>query len=157
MIGEQFVEGDALCGIYVNIRAKGDRCELWTSNIATEAMQVITRAREGRAHAGLPCRRSPASRYLTCERASWPRLLPPLAWLAPLPAWPALGGQDDLARPEPPSPPVSRSPLQLSVGKQFKGFLDLGEQKIEFENFEKCALREDRGRGHDAVFLAAQP
>ena len=40
MIGEQFTEGDALCGLYVNIRAKGDRCELWTSNIATEAMQA---------------------------------------------------------------------------------------------------------------------
>ena len=39
-IGEQFTEGNEVCGIAVNIRPKGDRIELWTKNAANEAAQV---------------------------------------------------------------------------------------------------------------------
>ncbi len=39
-IGEQFPEGDEICGVAVNIRAKGDRIELWTKTSSNEAVQV---------------------------------------------------------------------------------------------------------------------
>jgi len=39
-IGEQFTEGDEVCGVAVNVRAKGDRIELWTRTAANEAKQV---------------------------------------------------------------------------------------------------------------------
>ena len=39
-IGEQFTEGDEVCGAAVNIRAKGDRIELWTKTASNEAVQV---------------------------------------------------------------------------------------------------------------------
>ena len=39
-IGEQFSEGDEVCGIAVNIRPKGDRIELWTKTASNEAVQV---------------------------------------------------------------------------------------------------------------------
>ena len=39
-IGEQFTEGEEVCGIAVNIRPKGDRIELWTRTAANEAAQV---------------------------------------------------------------------------------------------------------------------
>jgi hypothetical protein len=40
LIGEQFTEGDEVCGVTVNIRGKGDRVELWTRTAANEAAQV---------------------------------------------------------------------------------------------------------------------
>lgn len=39
-IGEQFTEGDEVCGIAVNIRPKGDRIELWTRTASNEAAQT---------------------------------------------------------------------------------------------------------------------
>jgi hypothetical protein len=39
-IGEQFSEGDEVCGVAVNIRPKGDRIELWTKTASNEAAQV---------------------------------------------------------------------------------------------------------------------
>lgn len=39
-IGEQFTEGDEVCGVAVNIRGKGDRIDLWTKTAANEAAQV---------------------------------------------------------------------------------------------------------------------
>lgn len=39
-IGEQFTEGDEVCGVAVNIRGKGDRIELWTKTASNEAVQV---------------------------------------------------------------------------------------------------------------------
>mmetsp|Transcript_34741 Transcript_34741/g.87930 ORF Transcript_34741/g.87930 Transcript_34741/m.87930 type:complete len:202 (-) Transcript_34741:596-1201(-) len=39
-IGEQFTEGDEVCGIAVNIRGKGDRIELWTKTASNEAVQT---------------------------------------------------------------------------------------------------------------------
>eukprot|EP00967_Tisochrysis_lutea_P097767 scaffold143748_cov19-Tisochrysis_lutea.AAC.1 len=39
-IGEQFTEGEEICGVAVNVRAKGDRIELWTKTAANEAKQV---------------------------------------------------------------------------------------------------------------------
>ncbi len=39
-IGEQFTEGDEVCGVAVNIRNKGDRIELWTKTASNEATQV---------------------------------------------------------------------------------------------------------------------
>jgi hypothetical protein len=39
-IGEQFTDGDEVCGIAVNIRPKGDRIELWTKTASNEAAQV---------------------------------------------------------------------------------------------------------------------
>lgn len=40
-IGEQFSEGDEVCGVAVNIRNKGDRIELWTKTASNEAVQTI--------------------------------------------------------------------------------------------------------------------
>lgn len=39
-IGEQFTEGDEICGVAVNIRQKGDRIEMWTKTSSNEAAQV---------------------------------------------------------------------------------------------------------------------
>lgn len=39
-IGEQFTEGDEICGVAVNIRQKGDRIEMWTRTSSNEAAQV---------------------------------------------------------------------------------------------------------------------
>ena len=40
-IGEQFEEGDEVCGVTVNIRAGKDRVELWSKTAANEAVQVM--------------------------------------------------------------------------------------------------------------------
>ena len=39
-IGEQFTEGDEICGIVVNLRGKQDKICLWTKDAANEAAQV---------------------------------------------------------------------------------------------------------------------
>lgn len=39
-IGEQFTEGDEICGIVVNVRAKQDKVCVWTKTAANEAAQV---------------------------------------------------------------------------------------------------------------------
>jgi hypothetical protein len=39
-IGEQFEEGDEVCGVTVNIRNGKNRIELWTKTAANEALQV---------------------------------------------------------------------------------------------------------------------
>jgi translation initiation factor 4E len=39
-IGEHFDEGDEICGIVVNVRAKQDRISLWTRTASNEAAQV---------------------------------------------------------------------------------------------------------------------
>jgi hypothetical protein len=39
-IGEQFAEGDEVCGIVVNMRAKQDKLCLWSKTAANEASQV---------------------------------------------------------------------------------------------------------------------
>lgn len=39
-IGEQFEEGEEVCGVVVNIRQKQDRVCLWTKSAANEAVQV---------------------------------------------------------------------------------------------------------------------
>jgi hypothetical protein len=39
-IGEQFDEGDEVCGVTVNIRAGKDRIEMWTKTAANEALQM---------------------------------------------------------------------------------------------------------------------
>lgn len=39
-IGEQFTEGEEICGVAVVIRTKGDRIELWTRTSSNEATQV---------------------------------------------------------------------------------------------------------------------
>ncbi|BDA46266.1 Eukaryotic translation initiation factor 4E-1 [Coccomyxa sp. Obi] len=39
-IGEQFTEGDEICGIVVNVRAKQDKLCVWTKTAANEAAQV---------------------------------------------------------------------------------------------------------------------
>ena len=39
-IGEQFTEGDEICGVVVNMRAKQDKICLWTKSAANEAAQV---------------------------------------------------------------------------------------------------------------------
>lgn len=41
-IGEQFTEGDEICGIVVNVRAKQDKLCVWTKTAANEAAQVNT-------------------------------------------------------------------------------------------------------------------
>ncbi len=42
-IGEQFTDGDEICGVAVVIRSKGDRIELWTKTSTNEAVQVRAR------------------------------------------------------------------------------------------------------------------
>lgn len=39
-IGEQFTEGDEICGIVVNVRARQDRLCMWTKTASNEAAQV---------------------------------------------------------------------------------------------------------------------
>ena len=39
-IGEQFEEGDEVCGVTVNIRNGKDRLELWSKTAANEALQM---------------------------------------------------------------------------------------------------------------------
>ncbi|KAK9805822.1 hypothetical protein WJX73_004238 [Symbiochloris irregularis] len=39
-IGEQFTEGDDICGIVVNLRARSDRISLWTRTAANEQVQM---------------------------------------------------------------------------------------------------------------------
>jgi hypothetical protein len=39
-IGEQFAEGEEVCGVAVNIRPAKDRVELWTRTAANEAVQT---------------------------------------------------------------------------------------------------------------------
>lgn len=39
-IGEQFDDGDEICGVVVNVRARGDRICLWTRTASNEAVQV---------------------------------------------------------------------------------------------------------------------
>lgn len=39
-IGEQYAEGDEICGVCVNIRGQKDRIELWTKTASNEAVQV---------------------------------------------------------------------------------------------------------------------
>jgi translation initiation factor 4E len=40
MIGEQFDNGDEICGAVVSVRAKNDRIALWTKNASNEAAQL---------------------------------------------------------------------------------------------------------------------
>lgn len=40
MIGEQFDDGDEICGAVVNVRGKQDRISIWTKNATNEAVQV---------------------------------------------------------------------------------------------------------------------
>lgn len=40
-IGEQFDEGDEICGIVVNLRARQDRLCVWTKTAHNEAAQVL--------------------------------------------------------------------------------------------------------------------
>lgn len=39
-IGEQFTEGEEICGIVVNLRARQDRLCIWTKTASNEAAQV---------------------------------------------------------------------------------------------------------------------
>ncbi|KAF8045172.1 hypothetical protein N665_5502s0003, partial [Sinapis alba] len=40
LIGEQFDQGDEICGAVVNVRAKQERISIWTKNASNEAAQV---------------------------------------------------------------------------------------------------------------------
>lgn len=40
-IGEQFTEGEEICGIVVNLRARQDRLCVWTKTASNEAAQVL--------------------------------------------------------------------------------------------------------------------
>lgn len=39
-IGEQFDDGEEICGIVVNVRPKQDRISVWTKTAANEALQT---------------------------------------------------------------------------------------------------------------------
>ncbi|XP_020590279.1 eukaryotic translation initiation factor 4E-1-like isoform X1 [Phalaenopsis equestris] len=41
MVGEQFDNGDEICGAVVNVRARQERIALWTKNASNEAAQMI--------------------------------------------------------------------------------------------------------------------
>lgn len=40
LIGEQFDEGDEICGVVASVRQRHDKLSLWTRNAANEAAQV---------------------------------------------------------------------------------------------------------------------
>ena len=40
MIGEQFEEGDEICGAVVSVRKAGDKIAIWTKTASNEAAQV---------------------------------------------------------------------------------------------------------------------
>ncbi|CAH8253879.1 unnamed protein product [Arabidopsis lyrata] len=40
LVGEQFDQGDEICGAVLNFRARGDRISLWTKNAANEEAQL---------------------------------------------------------------------------------------------------------------------
>lgn len=40
MVGEQFTEGDEVCGVVVSVRNKQDRVALWTKTASNEAAQA---------------------------------------------------------------------------------------------------------------------
>lgn len=40
LIGEQFDEGDEICGVVASVRPKQDKLSLWTKNAANEAVQM---------------------------------------------------------------------------------------------------------------------
>ncbi|XP_057543311.1 eukaryotic translation initiation factor [Amaranthus tricolor] len=40
LIGEQFDEGDEICGVVASARQRGDKLSLWTRNAANEAVQM---------------------------------------------------------------------------------------------------------------------
>jgi translation initiation factor 4E len=40
MIGEQFDEGDEICGAVVSVRARQDKISIWTKTASNEAAQV---------------------------------------------------------------------------------------------------------------------
>ncbi len=44
MIGEQFDEGDEICGAVVSVRAKQDKISIWTKTASNEAAQVQNEA-----------------------------------------------------------------------------------------------------------------
>ncbi|KAG1672566.1 hypothetical protein FOA52_010667 [Chlamydomonas sp. UWO 241] len=52
-IGEQFSDGDEICGIAVNIRPKGDRLEMWTRTASNEAAQTMI-GRQLKQHLDMP-------------------------------------------------------------------------------------------------------
>jgi hypothetical protein len=55
-IGEQFDDGDEVCGIVVNVRAKQDRISMWTKTASNEAAQVrATRSPPPPFSSGGPC------------------------------------------------------------------------------------------------------
>lgn len=39
-IGEQFSEGEEICGVVVNVRARQDKLCIWTKSASNEAAQV---------------------------------------------------------------------------------------------------------------------
>lgn len=39
-IGEQFIDGEEICGVAVNVRQKADRVELWTKTGSNESAQI---------------------------------------------------------------------------------------------------------------------
>lgn len=42
-IGEQFTEGEEICGVVINVRAKQDKLCIWTKSASNEAAQVRLR------------------------------------------------------------------------------------------------------------------
>ncbi|KAL1192574.1 Eukaryotic translation initiation factor 4E-3 [Cardamine amara subsp. amara] len=40
LVGEQFEQGDEICGVVLNFRTRGDRISLWTKNAANEEAQL---------------------------------------------------------------------------------------------------------------------
>jgi len=40
LVGEQFDQGDEICGAVLNFRTRGDRISLWTKKAANEEAQV---------------------------------------------------------------------------------------------------------------------
>ncbi|KAK9153199.1 hypothetical protein Sjap_000679 [Stephania japonica] len=112
MIGEQFDYGDEICGAAINVRPKQEKIAIWTRNASNKAAQPRTGTHLGHTALSAPLGWAPASTALTMLRAPGPsQSFPDLSsygiHLLSLQNFPCV--------------------LQLSIGRQWKEFLDFND------------------------------
>jgi hypothetical protein len=146
-IGEQFDEGDEVCGVTVNIRQGKDRIELWTKTAANEVRACVCVRARMLARVRVRVRVRGAWRSMSCAVVL---VAEPCALRAPL-APPRRARV--LRACVHPYTLNQQQALQMSIGKQLKQLLDIPESiKIGFIVFVSAAAR--RGaRGGGACML----
>lgn len=122
-IGEQFDEGDEICGIVVNLRARQDRLCVWTKTAHNEAAQVLPISFERDCHVPVDQIQYKESDHSVTSLALIRRcfcagivMLPCLEMFAWLPA----GSHVHVMR-------SFVMNLQVSIARQLKDFLDVPE------------------------------